>query len=67
MRYRDRDYVVATFDGRRLASASAQINTGGAVPPPTTDFQVLVNVIAVRSSATPARSPSMGSVKARYR
>ena len=67
MRYIGGDHAVALFNGRQLVSAEAQINTGGPVPPPTTNFQVLVNVVAVRSATTPARHETMGSIKARYR
>jgi hypothetical protein len=51
----DGDYAVAAFNGRQLVSPEAHINTGGSVPPPTTDFQVLVNAFAIRSETTPAR------------
>ena len=76
IRYRQGDYALAVFSGRQLVSAEAQINTGGAVPPPFTNLQVLVNVIAFRahdhrrlksSDLAPSKQQSMGSIKARYR
>jgi hypothetical protein len=67
VRYLQGDHAVATFSGRRLVSASAQINTGGPAPSPLTDFQVLVNVVAVRASATPAKRTTFGGLKRRYR
>jgi len=68
VRYSGGDQAVATFDGREFIAATAKINGGAPLPPSTTDVQVLVNVVAVRSSATtPTRRQSLGGVKARYR
>lgn len=55
----------ATFNGRQLVSTTATIP--GPVSPPSTDGKVLVNVVALRHSATPTKRESVGSLKARYR
>ncbi len=46
--YRWGDYASATFSGRQLVDAVAQINGGGPSSPPTSAVEVLVNVVAVR-------------------
>ena len=61
------DHAVASFQGRRFVAGTAQINPSGPVSPPTTNFQVVVNVVAIRSGTTPARSETFGSIKTRYR
>lgn len=61
------DHAVASFDGRRFVAGTAQINPSGPVSPPTTNFQVVVNAVAIRSGTTPARSETFGSIKTRHR
>jgi hypothetical protein len=66
VRYQTGDHAVATFEGRRLVATSAAINSGDRAQS-TSNVQVLVNVIAVRSSTTQAPRQSFGGLKARYR
>lgn len=70
------DQAVATFNGRQLVSAEAQINNGRTTAPPLNNFQVLVNVFAFRlhdhrriksSAVAPLPPQSIGGIKARYR
>lgn len=67
VRYESGDHLVATFNGRQLIGVQGQINTGGPVPPPATNVQVLVTAVAVRSATTPTTRATIGSIKARYR
>lgn len=66
VRYIEGDHAVATFNGLRFASGTIQVNGAGGMPA-LTDFQVLVDVVAVRTSPTPARRRTLGNIKAQYR